>query len=113
MSRYASAGGGPLNASQEFKEMVKALHAAGIEVNHVFNVHIGGILHLIPFSATLLAVTFPDLFLSLFHSGVSFFSYYRSFWMLCTTIPTRLMMQTLIPLHFVALIIRCCTQLFK
>lgn len=37
MSRYASAGGGPLNASREFKEMVKALHAAGIEVNHVFN----------------------------------------------------------------------------
>ena len=37
MSRYASAGGGPLNASLEFKQMVKALHAAGIEVNHVFN----------------------------------------------------------------------------
>lgn len=34
MSRYASAGGGPLKASQEFKEMVKALHGAGIEVNH-------------------------------------------------------------------------------
>ncbi|XP_047325584.1 isoamylase 3, chloroplastic isoform X2 [Impatiens glandulifera] len=33
MSRYASAGeGGPCNASREFKEMVKALHAAGIEV---------------------------------------------------------------------------------
>jgi hypothetical protein len=32
MSRYASAGGGPANASQEFKEMVKALHSAGIEV---------------------------------------------------------------------------------
>lgn len=32
MSRYASAGGGPLNASREFKEMVKALHGAGIEV---------------------------------------------------------------------------------
>ncbi|XP_059631302.1 isoamylase 3, chloroplastic isoform X2 [Cornus florida] len=32
MSRYASAGGGPLNASREFKEMVRALHSAGIEV---------------------------------------------------------------------------------
>ncbi|CAH9085727.1 unnamed protein product [Cuscuta epithymum] len=32
MSRYASSGGGPVNASREFKEMVKALHAAGIEV---------------------------------------------------------------------------------
>ncbi|GLU16137.1 hypothetical protein SLE2022_325870 [Rubroshorea leprosula] len=32
MSRYASAGGGPVNASWEFKEMVKALHGAGIEV---------------------------------------------------------------------------------
>ncbi|KAG8632885.1 isoamylase 3, chloroplastic isoform X1 [Manihot esculenta] len=32
MSRYASGGGGPCNASREFKEMVKALHGAGIEV---------------------------------------------------------------------------------
>lgn len=32
MSRYASAGGGPINASLEFKQMVKALHGAGIEV---------------------------------------------------------------------------------
>lgn len=32
MSRYASAGGGPVNASQEFKRMVKALHSTGIEV---------------------------------------------------------------------------------
>lgn len=32
MSRYASAGGGPVGASQEFKQMVKALHKAGIEV---------------------------------------------------------------------------------
>ncbi|KAE9457384.1 hypothetical protein C3L33_10706, partial [Rhododendron williamsianum] len=32
LSRYASAGGGPANASREFKEMVKALHGAGIEV---------------------------------------------------------------------------------
>lgn len=32
MTRYASAGGGPIGASQEFKEMVKALHLAGIEV---------------------------------------------------------------------------------
>lgn len=32
MSRYASNGGGPFNASREFKEMVKALHDAGIEV---------------------------------------------------------------------------------
>ncbi|KAK9107096.1 hypothetical protein Syun_023107 [Stephania yunnanensis] len=32
MSRYASAGGGPEAASLEFKQMVKALHAAGIEV---------------------------------------------------------------------------------
>ncbi|KAM7520803.1 hypothetical protein LguiB_019765 [Lonicera macranthoides] len=32
MSRYASAGGGPVHASQEFKEMVKALHKVGIEV---------------------------------------------------------------------------------
>lgn len=32
MSRYASAGGGPVNAAQEFKEMVKALHLSGIEV---------------------------------------------------------------------------------
>ncbi|KAJ4953487.1 hypothetical protein NE237_030319 [Protea cynaroides] len=32
MSRYASAGGGPVAASREFKEMVKALHGAGIEV---------------------------------------------------------------------------------
>ncbi|KAF5190243.1 Glycogen debranching enzyme [Thalictrum thalictroides] len=32
MSRYASAGGGPLAAQWEFKQMVKALHAAGIEV---------------------------------------------------------------------------------
>ncbi|CAI9753532.1 unnamed protein product [Fraxinus pennsylvanica] len=32
MSRYASNGGGPSNASRELKEMVKALHDAGIEV---------------------------------------------------------------------------------
>ncbi|XP_011626408.1 isoamylase 3, chloroplastic isoform X2 [Amborella trichopoda] len=32
MSRYASSGRGPLAASIEFKQMVKALHAAGIEV---------------------------------------------------------------------------------
>ncbi|KAH9690574.1 isoamylase 3 [Citrus sinensis] len=32
MSRYAAGGGGPLKASWEFKEMVKALHGAGIEV---------------------------------------------------------------------------------
>lgn len=37
MSRYASDGGGPLNASREFKEMVKALHGAGIEVYCVFH----------------------------------------------------------------------------
>lgn len=36
MSRYASDGGGPLKASQEFKQMVKALHGAGIEVNYIF-----------------------------------------------------------------------------
>lgn len=35
MSRYASAGGGPINASIEFKKMVKALHDAGIEVFYV------------------------------------------------------------------------------
>lgn len=40
MSRYASAGGGPVNASWEFKEMVKALHGAGIEVIHVFSTFI-------------------------------------------------------------------------
>eukprot|EP01018_Ginkgo_biloba_P035113 Gb_12187 [translate_table: standard] len=32
MSRYAADGGGPLAASLQFKEMVKALHGAGIEV---------------------------------------------------------------------------------
>ncbi|KAL9228743.1 hypothetical protein vseg_004291 [Gypsophila vaccaria] len=32
MSRYASSGGGPVNAALEFKEMVKAMHSAGIEV---------------------------------------------------------------------------------
>ncbi|XP_073104275.1 isoamylase 3, chloroplastic isoform X4 [Elaeis guineensis] len=32
MSRYASSGGGPAVAAQEFKQMVKALHNAGIEV---------------------------------------------------------------------------------
>lgn len=32
MTRYASAGGGPLAASRELKQMVKALHKAGIEV---------------------------------------------------------------------------------
>ncbi|KAK1257498.1 hypothetical protein QJS04_geneDACA023090 [Acorus gramineus] len=39
MGRYASDGGGPLAASYEFKQMVKALHAAGIEVilDVVFN----------------------------------------------------------------------------
>lgn len=37
MSRYASAGGGPVNASREFKEMVKALHGAGIEVSISFH----------------------------------------------------------------------------
>lgn len=31
MSRYASSGGGPIKASWEFKEMVKALHGSGIE----------------------------------------------------------------------------------
>lgn len=36
MSRYASAGGGPIAASREFKEMVKALHNVGIEVCRVF-----------------------------------------------------------------------------
>lgn len=37
MSRYASAGGGSLKASLEFKEMVKALHGAGIEVYHILS----------------------------------------------------------------------------
>ncbi|PIA47154.1 hypothetical protein AQUCO_01400091v1 [Aquilegia coerulea] len=32
MSRYASAGVGPVAAQREFKQMVKALHASGIEV---------------------------------------------------------------------------------
>jgi isoamylase len=32
MSRYASRGGGPLAASLELKQMVRALHNAGIEV---------------------------------------------------------------------------------
>ncbi|XP_052487285.1 isoamylase 3, chloroplastic isoform X3 [Gossypium raimondii] len=32
MSRYGSGGGGAVSASREFKEMVKALHGAGIEV---------------------------------------------------------------------------------
>ncbi|XP_026660980.2 isoamylase 3, chloroplastic isoform X2 [Phoenix dactylifera] len=32
MSRYASSGGGPAAAAQEFKQMVKSLHNAGIEV---------------------------------------------------------------------------------
>lgn len=32
MSRYASGEGDPIKASDEFKEMVKALHSAGIEV---------------------------------------------------------------------------------
>jgi hypothetical protein len=32
MSRYASAGGGPVAACKELKQMVKALHNAGIEV---------------------------------------------------------------------------------
>ncbi|KAG0494671.1 hypothetical protein HPP92_005665 [Vanilla planifolia] len=32
MSRYGSRGAGPFVASQEFKQMVKALHGAGIEV---------------------------------------------------------------------------------
>ncbi|KAL5992564.1 Isoamylase 3, chloroplastic [Asimina triloba] len=32
MTRYASSGGGPVAAAQEFKQMVKALHNAGIEV---------------------------------------------------------------------------------
>lgn len=32
MSRYASNGGGALEAAKEFKQMVKALHKAGIEV---------------------------------------------------------------------------------
>lgn len=36
MSRYASAGGGPVAASREFKHMVKALHSAGIEVLQIF-----------------------------------------------------------------------------
>lgn len=36
MSRYASSAGGPLKASREFKEMVKALHGSGIEVWRAF-----------------------------------------------------------------------------
>ncbi|KAJ4881989.1 hypothetical protein Rs2_39044 [Raphanus sativus] len=32
MSRYASGEGDPIKASKEFKEMVKALHSAGIEI---------------------------------------------------------------------------------
>lgn len=32
MTRYASGGGGPIAARLEFKQMVKALHLAGIEV---------------------------------------------------------------------------------
>lgn len=35
MSRYASSGGGPVKASKEFKELVKALHGSGIEVKIV------------------------------------------------------------------------------
>lgn len=34
MSRYASGDGDPIKASKEFKEMIKALHSAGIEVSN-------------------------------------------------------------------------------
>lgn len=39
MARFATEGGGPSAAAREFKETVKALHAAGIEVilDVVFN----------------------------------------------------------------------------
>ena len=39
MARFAAAGGGPLAAAREFKQLVKALHGAGIEVilDVVFN----------------------------------------------------------------------------
>ena len=32
MARFAADGGGPLAAAREFKQMVKTLHSAGIEV---------------------------------------------------------------------------------
>nr|KAJ0186870.1 hypothetical protein LSAT_V11C900486430 [Lactuca sativa] len=35
MTRYASGGGGPIAARLEFKQMVKALHLAGIELQHL------------------------------------------------------------------------------
>lgn len=80
MSRYASDGGGPLKASQEFKQMVKALHGAGIEVNYIF-------------LQCSCYCSFETIYL---------FFLYRSFWMLSIIILMKLMTLTLIPLHFVA-----------
>lgn len=40
MSRYASGEGDPIKASKEFKEMVKALHSAGIEVAMPMSYHL-------------------------------------------------------------------------
>lgn len=49
MSRYASADGGSINASREFKQMVKALHSAGIEVKLIFHCHKFGVEHALHF----------------------------------------------------------------
>lgn len=46
MSRYASCAGGPVSASREFKQMVKALHDAGIEVRLVLAWSLKSLLHI-------------------------------------------------------------------
>lgn len=99
MTRYASSGGGPLKASQEFKEMVKALHDAGIEVIVSFAFISNSFMSK---SSLSLLFTIVSLKCSFLRRNVSIFSFYRSFWMLSTTIPMRLMMSFLTQRHFVA-----------
>lgn len=98
MTRYASSGGGPLKASQEFKEMVKALHDAGIEVIVSFAFISNSFMS----KSSLSLFTIVSLKCSFLQRNVSIFSFYRSFWMLSTTIPMRLMMSFLTQRHFVA-----------
>lgn len=88
MSRYASNGGGPVNASREFKQMVKAFHDAGIEVRarNINNLK--------------LRKKYPKI--KVLELAYVALINHRSFWMLFTITQMRLMMNIPILLHFVA-----------
>lgn len=97
MSRYASGEGDPIKASKEFKEMVKALHSAGIEVAMPCIAFLGAssfILFFLPIIFLVELIVKDRTILTIFLC--------RSFWTWFIIIPMKQMINTLTPPHFVA-----------